>query len=44
MGEGRTILTHAHVMDGIAELIPDIQVEATIAEGTKLVNMHQPIV
>ena len=44
MSEGRTILTRADVMDGIAELIPDIQVEATFADGTKLVTVHQPIV
>jgi urease subunit gamma len=31
-------------MDGIAEMIPDIQVEATFADGTKLVTVHQPIV
>ena len=41
---GRTILTRADVMDGIAEMIPDIQVEATFADGTKLVTVHQPIV
>lgn len=44
MSEGRTILTRADVMDGIAELIPDIQVEATFPDGTKLVTVHQPIV
>ena len=44
MGYGRTILTRADVMDGIAELIPDIQVEATFPDGTKLVTVHQPIV
>ena len=44
MSEGRSILTRADVMDGIAELIPDIQVEATFSDGTKLVTVHQPIV
>jgi len=44
MSEGRTVLTRADVMDGIAEMIPDIQVEATFADGTKLVTVHQPIV
>ncbi len=44
MSEGKTILTRADVMDGVAEMIPDIQVEATVADGTKLVTVHQPIV
>jgi len=44
MSEGRTLLTRAEVMDGIAEMIPDIQVEATFPDGTKLVTVHQPIV
>jgi urease subunit gamma len=44
MSESRTVLTRADVMDGIAEMIPDIQVEATFADGTKLVTVHQPIV
>jgi urease subunit gamma len=43
MSEGRSVLTRADVMDGIAEMIPDIQVEATFADGTKLVTVHQPI-
>ena len=43
MSEGRTILTRHDVMDGIAEMIPDIQVEATFPDGTKLVTVHQPI-
>ena len=42
--EGRTVLTRADVMDGIADMIPDIQVEATFPDGTKLVTVHQPIV
>jgi urease subunit gamma len=44
MSLGRTVLTRTDVMDGIAEMIPDIQVEATFADGTKLVTVHQPIV
>ena len=44
MSEGRTILSRDDVMDGIAEMIPDIQVEATFPDGTKLVTVHQPIV
>jgi urease subunit gamma len=43
MSYGSTILTRADVMDGIAEMIPDIQVEATFPDGTKLVTVHQPI-
>jgi len=43
MSEGRTLLTRADVMEGIAEMIPDIQVEATFPDGTKLVTVHQPI-
>jgi urease subunit gamma len=44
MSSGRQILSRADVMDGIAEMIPDIQVEATFPDGTKLVTVHQPIV
>jgi urease subunit gamma len=40
---GTTLLTRADVMDGIAEMIPDIQVEATFPDGTKLVTVHHPI-
>ncbi len=43
MGEGRTWLTRDDVMDGVPEMIPDIQVEATFPDGTKLVTVHQPI-
>jgi urease subunit gamma len=43
MSEGRTILSRADVKEGIAEMIPDIQVEATFPDGTKLVTVHQPI-
>ena len=44
MSDGRTFLTRNDVMDGIADMIPDIQVEATFPDGTKLVTVHQPIV
>jgi urease subunit gamma len=44
MASGRTVLTRADVMDGIAEMIHDVQVEATFPDGTKLVTVHQPIV
>jgi urease subunit gamma len=43
MSEGASILTRADVMDGIAEMIPDIQVEATFPDGSKLVTVHNPI-
>ena len=41
--EGKSVLTRDDVMEGIAEMIPDIQVEATFPDGTKLVTVHQPI-
>ena len=44
MSEGRTILSREEVMEGVAEMIPEIQVEATFPDGTKLVTVHQPIV
>ena len=44
MGYGPTLLTRADVMAGVAEMIPDIQVEATFPDGTKLVTVHNPIV
>ena len=44
MSEGRSILSRADVMEGVAEMIPDIQVEAKFPDGTKLVTVHQPIV
>jgi len=44
MSDGRSILTRDEVMEGIAEMIPEIQVEATFPDGTKLVTIHQPIV
>ena len=43
MSAGQQVLTRADVMDGVAEMIPDIQVEATFPDGTKLVTVHQPI-
>ena len=43
MSYGTTLLSRADVMDGIAELIPEIQVEATFPDGTKLVTLHRPI-
>jgi urease subunit gamma len=43
MHYGTTLLGRDDVMDGIAEMIPDIQVEATFADGTKLVTVHGPI-
>lgn len=44
MSEGRAVLTRDDVMEGVPEMIPDIQVEATFPDGTKLVTVHQPIV
>ena len=44
MKEGRELLSRDDVIDGVAEMIPDIQVEATFPDGTKLVTVHQPIV
>jgi len=43
MGYGATLLSRAQVMDGVPELIPEIQVEATFPDGTKLVTVHHPI-
>jgi urease subunit gamma len=44
MHYGTTLLGRSDVMEGIAEMIPEIQVEATFPDGTKLVTVHQPIV
>ncbi|MDH5257854.1 MAG: urease subunit gamma [Gammaproteobacteria bacterium] len=44
MNEGRGLLTRNDVMDGIAEMIHEVQVEATFPDGTKLVTVHDPIV
>jgi len=43
MSEGKQVLSRDEVMDGVPELIPEIQVEATFPDGTKLVTVHQPI-
>src|ERR1041384_3981314 len=43
MGWGATLLTRAEVMEGVPEMIPEIQVEATFPDGTKLVTVHHPI-
>lgn len=43
MSYGCTLLTRADVMPGIAEMIPEVQVEATFPDGTKLVTVHHPI-
>ncbi len=44
MAIGRTLLSRDDVMDGIPEMIHDVQVEATFPDGTKLVTVHNPIV
>ena len=43
MEAGAHVITRAQVMDGISEMIPEIQVEATFPDGTKLVTVHEPI-
>ena len=43
MRDGATVLNRSQVMDGISEMIHDIQVEATFPDGTKLVTVHEPI-
>ena len=43
MNHGRTLLTRDDVMDGVAEMIDEVQVEATFPDGTKLVTVHDPI-
>jgi urease subunit gamma len=43
MSYGTTLLTRADVMDGVADLVSEVQVEATFPDGTKLVTVHQPI-
>ncbi len=43
MRDGSSVISRAQVMDGIAEMIHDIQVEATFPDGTKLVTVHNPI-
>jgi len=44
MSYGTTLLTRNDVMDGIADLVSEVQVEATFPDGTKLVTVHNPIV
>ena len=44
MSAGRTVLARADVMDGVAEMIGEVQVEATFPDGTKLITVHQPII
>ncbi|WP_406076145.1 urease subunit gamma [Streptomyces virginiae] len=44
MASGRTVLTREEVMEGIPEMIHDVQVEATFPDGAKLVTVHDPIV
>ncbi len=43
MADGATVVTREQVMEGVAEMIHDIQVEATFPDGTKLVTVHQPV-
>jgi len=43
MQKGASLLTKADVMDGVAEMIHEIQVEATFPDGTKLVTVHEPV-
>jgi urease gamma subunit len=43
MRDGAAVLSRAQVMEGVAEMIREIQVEATFPDGTKLVTVHQPI-
>ncbi|MWT62657.1 urease subunit gamma [Escherichia coli] len=44
MEAGRHVLTREQVMEGVPEMIPDIQVEATFPDGSKLVTVHNPII
>ena len=44
MDAGRRLLTRDQVMEGIPEMLPEVQVEATFPDGTKLVTVHDPIV
>ena len=43
MDAGRRVLTRGDVMDGVPEMLPEVQVEATFPDGTKLVTIHEPI-
>ena len=44
MVEGRNVLSRDQVMEGVAEMLPDVQVEATFPDGRKLVTIHDPII
>lgn len=44
MSEGKSVLGRSQVMEGVAELVKEVQVEATFPDGTKLVTIHEPIV
>jgi urease subunit gamma len=44
MDYGRTLLSREDVMEGIPEMIPEVQVEATFPDGSKLVTVHEPII
>ncbi|GAA2065406.1 urease subunit gamma [Streptomyces carpaticus] len=44
MASGREVLSRDEVMEGVPEMLPDVQVEATFPDGTKLVTVHDPIV
>jgi len=44
MNLGREVLSREQVMDGVGDMITDVQVEATFPDGTKLVTVHEPIV
>jgi urease subunit gamma len=44
MSYGTTLLKRDQVMEGVPEMIPDIQIEATFPDGTKLVTVHNPII
>src|SRR5919204_643688 len=43
MSEGRSVLARADVMEGVPEMLAEVQVEATFPDGTKLITVHQPI-
>ena len=43
MSEGKTVLARGDVMEGVPEIVSEIQIEATFPDGTKLVTVHQPI-
>src|SRR5438445_71929 len=44
MSAGRAVLTRADVMEGVADMVNEVQVEATFPDGTKLITVHQPII